>query len=107
VRLAGKLEAQRADVLGDLGIFQDLILVAQPSHDHAADLVLVLQGQHGLRRAANVGQILRVGVAGAPNHDQGRQGGAQQSLEQRKGRHFHSEQCGAGRRGCKALQLRP
>ena len=37
-RLARQALADRADVLGDLGVFEDLILVAQAAHDHAADL---------------------------------------------------------------------
>jgi hypothetical protein len=94
VGLAGQPETQRADVLGDFRVLQDLVLVAQPAHDHAPDLVLVLQRQRGLRRAADVGQILRIGMACAADQDQAGHSGGQQGLERGNGRYFHSRQCG-------------
>jgi hypothetical protein len=70
VRLARQPIAERADVLGDLGIFEDLVLISQPADDHAADLVLVLQREHGLRRTADIWQIVGIGVRHATRKHQ-------------------------------------
>ena len=34
---------ERLHVLGDFGVFENLVRIAQTAHDHATDLVLVLR----------------------------------------------------------------
>ena len=100
VRLARQARAERADVLGDLGVFEDLILVAQAAHDHAADLVLVFQAEHGLRRAADVRQVLGLGEA-ARGRAQGQ--GSARSKQQDVAMDFHEGSVVRRAGGVKAL----
>jgi hypothetical protein len=63
VRQARQLVAEGMDVLGDFGVFEDEVLIAQAAHDHAADLVFIFERERRLRRAADVRQVL--GLVGA------------------------------------------
>jgi len=98
MRLARELGAERLDVFADFGVVEDLVRIAQAAHDHASDLSLVLQGQHGLRRAADIRQIVRIvsGMRGGAQGHEGHQGAGQEYCKPFELRRHGKGQCGAG-----------
>src|SRR5690606_31828696 len=101
IRMARESRADGLDIFGGFRVLENLIRVAQPPHDHSADLILIFQGQDGACRAAHVRQIIRIGRGRRRGGDHHRGG------EQECGKRFHSCSVNWGRTTVKPHSFDP